>query len=98
MPTTVYASFARQTLQVFWERIVGDRPTVAEHRTLELAKRVRPDVLLCLTWDLHPAILDEMRMICPSRRILWWGDAPGNSRRWGIMNPGWDRVYLKDRD
>jgi spore maturation protein CgeB len=53
-------------------------------------------MLLSLTWDIHPAILDDLSAICPARRVLWWGDPPGNSRRWGIVNPGWDRVYIKD--
>jgi len=98
MKASVYGSVAGQVLSVARERVFGYRPTPEEHRTLKLAKETRPDLLLSLTWDIHPEILEEMRTIFPSRRILWWGDAPANSGRWGIVNPGWDRVYVKDPD
>jgi spore maturation protein CgeB len=49
-----------------------------------------------LSWDLHPEILEELGHLCPGRRVLWWGDPPANSKRWGLLNPGWDWIFVKD--
>lgn len=91
-----YWSFPRYALRVVEERLMGDRPSSADWALLKLAQASRPDILLSLTWDIHPHILEELSRIMPGRRILWWGDAVANSRRWGICNPGWDKVFLKD--
>ncbi len=91
-----YWSFPRHALRVLEERILGDRPNRADQSLLALARKARPDLLLSLTWDIHPDILNDLYTRMPGRRILWWGDAVANSRRWGILNPGWDKVYLKD--
>lgn len=93
-----YWSLPRRAARVIGERLRGDRPSGADRRLLEISRAVRPDMLLALTWDIHPEILHAFDRICPGRRILWWGDAVANSHRWGIVNPGWDRVYLKDPD
>jgi len=28
--------------------------------------------------------------------VLWWGDRPANSRRFGFVEPLWDLVFIKD--
>jgi spore maturation protein CgeB len=52
---------------------------------------------LSVTGPVHPQVLDELGKMTPGRRILWWGDPPANSQRWGILDRGWDWVYVKDR-
>lgn len=79
------------------ERLRGERPSWDDLRLLEESKRFRPDMLLSPTWDVHPEVLDQVGKICEGRRVLWWGDAPSNSGRWGLVNPFWDRVYVKDQ-
>lgn len=93
-----YWSFPSRALRVLEERFFGDKPIPEERAILPLVERARPDVLLALTWDIHPEILDTLGKKYKGRRILWWGDAPANSRRWGLVNPGWDKVYVKDPD
>lgn len=73
-----------------------DAPTRAERRLVRLARSFHPDLLLSLTAGLHPEVLDVIGRMCGRRRVLWWGDAPANSRRWGMLEPRWDAVYLKD--
>src|ERR1700687_1947009 len=91
-----YSSLPRYALRVARERFSGGRPSRAEWQLLRLAKAKAPDVVLCPSFDIHPEILDELGKLCPGRRILWWGDAPANSQRWGLVNPGWDWVFVKD--
>ncbi len=88
--------FFAQAARVVAERLAGDRPTGEERRILKLAKAFKPDIVLSLTRGLHPEILDELGKLCPGRRVLWWGDSPANSQRWGMLDRGWDVVYIKD--
>jgi spore maturation protein CgeB len=91
-----YWSSVRQATRVVRERLVGFRPGSDEYALLRQARAENADLLLCLTWDLHPEILDELGKLCPGRRVLWWGDPPGYNRRWGLVNPGWDWIFAKD--
>jgi spore maturation protein CgeB len=93
-----YWSLPNYAIRVIEERIRGDRPSRDDRHLLEIARARRPDLVLALTWDVHVDVLHELGRITGKRRVLWWGDPTANSRRWGILNPGWDRVYLKDRD
>jgi spore maturation protein CgeB len=94
---TSLGSLPRYALRVLGERLRGDRPARADRRLLKLARAFKPDLLLATTVMLHPAILEELGRLCPGRRVLWWGDPPSYSVRWGILDPGWDWVYLKDK-
>jgi spore maturation protein CgeB len=88
-------SFPSKTLGVL-QHFYGDRPSAQDKQLLRTAKDFRPDLVLSTTGLVHGQILDELGQIANLRRVLWWGDPPGNSRRWGLLDPGWDFVYLKD--
>lgn len=90
-------SFARYAARVSREMIFGDKPTRSDVKLLKLVKQFNPDIFLSTTGSVHPSILEDIGRIVPGRRVLWWGDAPANSERWGILDPGWDVVYIKDR-
>jgi len=91
-----YWSLGRRLLRMARSYLAGDRPGAEDRRVLRLAREFRPDVVLALTGQLHPETLAELGKHCPGRRVLWWGDAAANSRRWGLLDPGWDFVYSKD--
>ncbi|MBK9264767.1 MAG: glycosyltransferase [Polyangiaceae bacterium] len=93
-----YWSLPNRLVRALKERIFGDAPLPADRKLLDLVRQTRPDVLLALTWDVHPQILAELGKTLRGRRILWWGDCPANSQRWGLVNPHWDTVYVKDPD
>lgn len=90
-----YYSFGRQVLRALEERMLGDRPSSEERSVLRVARRWRPDLVLSLTRGLHPEVLDEIGK-SGARRALWWGDPPANNKRWGLLDPGWDAVFIKD--
>jgi spore maturation protein CgeB len=92
-----YWSLPRYAARVAREMIFEDRPTRLGYKIIKLAKEFKPDLVLSASGSLHPLVLDELGKIAPGRRVLWWGDAPANSQRWGILDPGWDFVYVKDR-
>jgi spore maturation protein CgeB len=74
-----------------------DRPSPQDKKLLRIAREFRPDVLISTTGHVHESILEDLGKIVKSRRVLWWGDPPGNSEKWGVLDPGWDVVYLKDK-
>lgn len=65
-------------------------------RLLRLARSFRPQIVLSLTREYPPELLAELKRVCGSVLILWWGDPPANARRWAFMDPSWDLVFLKD--
>ena len=93
-----YWSLAQYALRVVRDRVAGDRPGRADVALLAEARRFMPDVVLSLTWDIHPGILEQLSLGGRARRVLWWGDPPANSQRWGLANPHWDKIYIKDPD
>lgn len=97
VPHKTYWSLPRYAARVARELLVGDKPDGLGRKIISLAKQFRPDLVLSLTGPLHPAVLEEMGKIAPGRRVLWWGDPPANSQRWGMLDPGWDAIYVKDR-
>jgi spore maturation protein CgeB len=88
----------RQLLRMVEARLIGDRPRPSDLALLRKARAFRPDLLLALTTDIHRDVLEELGPLCRGRRVLWWGDPPANSQRWGLVNPHWDVVYIKDPD
>ncbi len=93
-----YWSLPKVAFRVAKTRLFGDSPLKADRKLLDRVRERRPDMLLALTWDVHPQILDQLGKSLRGRRVLWWGDCPANSQRWGLANPHWDIVYAKDAD
>jgi spore maturation protein CgeB len=79
------------------DAISSDRPSRIDQKIIKLAREFKPELLLSVTGSLHPVILEELGKIVAGRRVLWWGDAPANSQKWGIVDSGWDWIYVKDR-
>lgn len=90
-----YWSLPRRSLSVL-SQVLGDRPSLQDKKLLRIAREFKPELLLSTTGLVHEDILDELGKIGNLRRVLWWGDPPGNSKKWGLLDPGWDFVYLKD--
>jgi spore maturation protein CgeB len=92
-----YWSLPRYATRVAREMMVGDTPDRVGQKIIKLAKEFKPEVVLSVTGLLHPVVLAELGKFAPGRRILWWGDPPANSQKWGILDEGWDWIYVKDR-
>jgi len=92
-----YWSFPRYAFRVALSRFYRERPEPLERKIVKLAREFKPDLVLGLTAHLHPETLEALGKLCPGRCVLWWGDPPANSQRWGILDPGWDAIFLKDK-
>lgn len=89
-------SLPRRSVAVLSDAL-SNRPTAQDKKLLRIAKEFKPDLLLSTTGVIHEEILNELGKIVNLRRVLWWGDPPANSKKWGLLDPGWDFVYLKDK-
>ncbi len=92
-----YWTLPRYATRVAREMMIGDKPDRVGQKILKLAKEFKPEVVLSVTGLLHPVVLEELGKFARGRRVIWWGDPPANSQKWGILDPGWDWVYVKDR-
>lgn len=86
----------RHALRLGTALLTGDRQPATERKVVKAAKAFNPDILLGLTSQLHCETMADLRKLCPGRLVLWWGDAPANSRRWGLLDPAWDLTFIKD--
>lgn len=92
-----YFSLPRYASRLVTQLIAGDKPTYHDYKILKFAREFKPDMVLSTTGALHPIVLEELGKIVRGRRVLWWGDTPANSQKWGILDAGWDVVYIKDQ-
>jgi spore maturation protein CgeB len=93
----IYGSSLSHAYRFVMQRLITDKPAHLDYKILRIARDFKPDVLLSTTNDtLHSSILDELGKITSGRRVLWWGDPPANSKKWGVLDPHWDYIYIKD--
>jgi spore maturation protein CgeB len=97
VPYRKYWSLPRYATRVAREMMSGDKPDRVGQKIIKLTRDFKPDVILSVTGLLHPLVLEELGRFARGRRVLWWGDPPANSQKWGILDPGWDWIYVKDR-
>jgi len=97
VPYRKYWSLPRYATRVAREMMSGDKPDRIGQKIIKLARDFKPDVILSVTGLLHPLVLEELGRFARGRRVLWWGDPPANSQKWGILDPSWDWIYVKDR-
>lgn len=95
--TRLYLSWASQAWRLGASVLLRSLPSGVERRALKIAREFHPDMVLALTQNIHPIILDELGQICRGRRVLWWGDCPANSSKLGLLDSRWDLIYIKDR-
>jgi spore maturation protein CgeB len=56
----------------------------------------RPEVFFSTTASYSPELLKRIRTSC-TIMALWWGDPIANSKRFELLDPCWDYIFLKDR-
>jgi spore maturation protein CgeB len=68
----------------------------AETWAVRAARETRPELVLCLTQSLRQEALAELRRAGAARLVSWWGDPPANMQGMGLLQDGWDLIFLKD--
>lgn len=83
-------------LQMGYDKFYPSALTHQEKWLRKTYKTFRPDVVLALTQVIKEEILLEIKRD-GIVTIAWWGDAPANMSRHGLLCNGWDFIYLKDK-
>jgi spore maturation protein CgeB len=87
-PVAALRRFARDVWPSTWDP--------CERFCVEAAREWQPDVVLCLTQTLNDEVLEALAKIGIRNRVAWWGDAPGNMQKFGLLSPWWTSIYIKD--
>jgi spore maturation protein CgeB len=77
-------------------RITGEQFTKQEKWLRKNFLDIKPDVVLALTQALDAETLGMLR----EQRITtvsWWGDTAANMKNKGLLQDGWDLVFIKDQ-
>lgn len=67
-----------------------------ERWAVQVARQWRPDLVLTLTLALRGEVLAELKTAGVAACVAWWGDPPANMRGMGLLEDGWDRIFIKD--
>jgi spore maturation protein CgeB len=67
-----------------------------ERAAVKAARDFRPEVVLSTTTPFRADTLAEFGRL-GAKRVLWWGDPIANSGHTGVLERGWDAVFLKEK-
>lgn len=79
-------------------RVMRDYVPDVEREALRVARDFRPELVLALTQQLASETLRDFGRLGVKWRVAWWGDAPANMKQMGLLDDGWDAIFLKDPD
>jgi spore maturation protein CgeB len=84
-------------------RDLGERcnfsfPSLHENRLLALARKYHPSIFLSPTKSFSNEFLAQLKACGVHHCVAWWGDAPGNMKRMGLLSKQWDVIFFKDPD
>ncbi|HTN05244.1 CgeB family protein [Agriterribacter sp.] len=89
--TSPYLRVLRKTLNT----LTGTEITPQEKWLLANFKALKPDVVLTLTQPLAGDTLTILKDY-HIKTIVWWGDTAANMKGKGILDEGWDLIFIKD--
>lgn len=86
----------RRVIRTAISKLTGSQTTPQEKWLLTNLKALKPDVVLTLTQPLARETLFELKKHRIST-VVWWGDTSANMKGRGILDDGWDLIFIKDR-
>ncbi|MCO5242059.1 MAG: glycosyltransferase [Chitinophagaceae bacterium] len=85
-----------RVLRIAFNKLTGNEMPRQEKWLLSNFKMLKPDVVLTLTQPLSGETLTELKKY-HIRTVVWWGDTAANMRGKGILDEGWDLIFIKDK-
>ena len=76
-------------------KLTGSEITPQEKWLLANFKTLKPDVVFTLTQSLNSETLRKLKKH-NIRTMVWWGDTAANMKGKGILDEGWDLIFIKD--
>ena len=83
-------------MQLSYEKLLPKSLSPQEKWLLRSYRGFKPDVMIALTHGVEEETLLELQR-SGVKTVAWWGDAPSQMRRHGLLCKGWDFIYMKDR-
>jgi spore maturation protein CgeB len=83
-------------MQLAHEKFFPKSLSLQEKWLLKTHREFKPDVMIALTHSVEEETLIGLQR-SGVRTVAWWGDAPSQMRRHGLLCKGWNWIYLKDR-
>lgn len=83
-------------MQVAYDKFFPRSLPPQEKWLLRNHRDFKPDVMIALTHSVGEETLLELKR-SGVRTVAWWGDAPSQMRKYGLLCKGWDFIYMKDR-
>jgi spore maturation protein CgeB len=96
LPTRWMNPKLMHVMQLTYEKFLPKSLSPQEKWLLRSYRQFKPDAMLALTHSVEEETLLQLQK-SGIRTIAWWGDAPSQMRRHGLLCKGWDTIYLKDR-
>lgn len=86
----------KRMLRTALNKLTGSEFSSQEKWLLANFKILKPDVVLTLTQPLTSETLITLKRH-HIKTIIWWGDPTANMKGKGILDDGWDLIFIKDR-
>lgn len=99
LPQIAHRTFAspyRRMINELIKKINYSEITPQEKWLIKNYKLIKPDVVLTLTQSLSGETLSTLRKQ-HINTIVWWGDTAANMKGKGILDEGWDLIFIKDQ-
>lgn len=96
VPTTRMDPKLMHVMQLAYEKFFPKSLSPQEKWLIRAHRDFRPDAMIALTHSVEEETLLHLQR-SGVRTIAWWGDAPSQMRRHGLLCKGWDFIYMKDR-
>lgn len=91
----ILASPYRRMIRTAISKMTGSEFSTQEKWLLNKIKYYKPDVVLTLTQTLSGETLNMLKKL-HIKTIVWWGDPAANMKGKGILDDGWDLIFIKD--
>lgn len=96
LPTKRMSPKLMHVMQLAYEKFLPKSLSPQEKWLLRSHSDFKPDAMIALTHSVEEETLLHLQK-AGVRTVAWWGDAPSQMRRHGLLCKGWDLIYLKDR-
>lgn len=91
----VLTSPYRRVVRSVFNKLTGTEISPQEKWLLSSLKTIKPDAVFTLTQSLSGETLAQLKME-KIKTLVWWGDTAANMKGRGILDEGWDLIFIKD--
>lgn len=91
-----YTNLLRRIKREIMQKAILEYIPPDERKLIKIAKKFKPEIFLAPTQIVQEQTLIKLKNVGVKVCIAWWGDSPGNMKRFGLLSREWDIIYFKD--